>query len=104
MADLFDLDYDSELINNPLAAFSHSFGLNETGMDGIYVWNIDTNRWDVINNILKPLNDEQIYIISVDYSRAIADHAGAIYAAVQNTIQNLNMTNPLENVTHCATL
>ena len=50
------------------------------------------------------MNDENIYIISGDYSRAISDHMGAIYAAVQNTVENLNMTNPLENVTYCRTL
>ena len=106
MAELLDIEYNENttLINTPLAAFSHSFGLNKTGLDGNYIWNANTVRFEVFNGILQPLDDETLYIISVDYSRAIADHYGAIYAAVQNTLENLNMINPLDNVTYCATL
>ena len=99
LADLLDIQRDE--LQYPLAAFSQPLGLNTTSFDGLYTWKVGSNSYESTKNILQPLKSENIFIISCDYSRSIGSHPGAIYAAIENTVENLNMSNPLENGDIC---
>lgn len=99
LSDLLDVNRNE--LQYPLAAFSQPLGLNDSNMDGLYTWKVNANSYETTKNILRPLDSENIYIISCDYSRSIGSHEGAIYAAIQNTVENLNMENPLQHEDIC---
>ena len=60
MAELLDIEYNVNTtpIHKPLAAYS--FGLNESGIDDIYIWTANTVRSAVIDAILQSLDDKNV--------------------------------------------
>eukprot|EP01084_Bolivina_argentea_P145293 254689_1 len=85
----------------PLASFSSPLGYNVSRNDGFYNWKAGTVPNNVINNIIKPIDNENIFIVSSSYSISPAWQYGCIYAALQNLDENFNIHNPIQNDDEC---
>ena len=75
----------------PLAAFASPFGYNISNNDAIYHWKAGSIPNQVINNIQKPVYDEDIYLVSSSYSKYQGWQYGAIWAAIKNLRSNFGM-------------
>ena len=86
---------DIQEIPYPLAAFSSPLGYNVSNGDAFYKWKAGAIPDDVMNDILKPVDDEEIYLVSSSYSPYQGWQYGCIWAALQNLEQNFGIDNPL---------
>ena len=74
----------------PLAAFSSPFGYNVSNNDGYYIWRAQSIPKEVISDILRPVEDEDIFIVSSSYSEYQSWQFGAISATIDNLKQNFD--------------
>ena len=84
-----------------MASFSQPFGQNITNMASDDNWKYGYNVDNVLKNIFNPIKNETIYIASGSYSKYHSWQYGAFWSAIQNLIQNFNISDPMTNQQQC---
>ena len=88
-------------IPKPIAVFTQSLGFNDSNLDGLYYTKAGYDEWELSQIIRHPLKDENIFVISSEYSLWPGWSYGAIQAAYDFTVTDLGLNDPLQNVSFC---
>ena len=92
---------NSNVIENPIAIFVQPAGFNSSNLDGFYQLKSGFEPYSIMEQIMKPIDEENIYVVISDYTYHSGWSFGGIQAAWYNTMYNLKLGDPFEDVDMC---
>ena len=95
------LNITSPEIDMPIIGFLSPWGDNIDYGASLEYWKIDYNVDNVMNDIFKPNENENIYIAVSSYSWNSGFVEGGLVSSVQNLMLNFDMDDVLENESIC---